>query len=411
MRRSDKLPAGFGLYSTDTHTFGSSHDLLVPVRILEEIESERLAASEPDCDEKEQDKRPPPPSPTRSPLLSELDRKIQEEQAALEVAGDELLEAGYPVYDPTQPLGMLRKVQESTPDRDRQAQIQRVFNKLKELGRYRSVTGSDGWRQGLARLDRSHPHFGDVTQLVRERLLLSEQTDKPPQIPPILLLGPAGVGKTHYVQAVAEAIGTSYCEIHFDTALTDAALLGSDKRWGNTSYGLLFQQICLGANANPVILLDELDKAPADRRNDPLAPLHGLLEPVSARRVTDISLDFTFDASLVIWIATANNPLRIPQPLRSRFREFIIGFPEAEHSIQIAEEVARSVVAQLAPAGFAPPGREVGVLLGHLTAREAYQATSDAVAKAVAAGRLHLERCDFSAEVLLDEENAVGWLH
>lgn len=412
MRRTDNLPPGFALYRPDTSVYGSDHDLLVPMRLLQEMTAVRLAEHELDQAEEEQNE-PRKLSQSRPSLASSLDQKIQEEQANLDLEPDDegLQEATCPVFERAEPLRMLRNVQEATPDRDRHAQIQRVHSRLKELGRYRSVTGSDVWRQGLETLDRSHPHFGEVTQLVRERLLLSHQTHRPPQIPPILLLGPAGVGKTHYSKVLAEAIGTSYCELHFDAALTDAALLGSDKRWGNTNHGLLFQQICLGTNANPVILLDELDKAPTDKRSDPLAPLHGLLEPVSARAVMDISLDFTFDASLVIWVATANNPLRIPQPLRSRFREFIVGFPEAAHSIQIAVEVARSVVDQLAPAGFAPPDREIGVLLGHLTAREAYQATSDAVAKAVAAGRLHLERCDFSAQVLLDEENAEGWLH
>lgn len=412
MRRTENLPAGFALYRADSSVFGSNHDLLVPVRLLEEITAARLA--EHARDEAEDDhKESRTLSQSRPSHTSSLDQKIQEEHAELDVEpGDEdLLRTAYPVFERTEPLRMLRNVQEGTPDRDRHAQIQRVHSKLKELGRYRSVTGSDVWREGLAALDRSNPHFREVTQLVRERMLLSDQTHRPPQIPPILLLGPAGVGKTHYSKSLAQAIGTSYCDLHFDTAITDAALLGSDKRWGNTNHGLLFQQICLGTNANPVILLDELDKAPADRRSDPLAPLHGLLEPVSARAAKNISLDFTFDASLVIWVATANNPLRIPQPLRTRFREFVIDFPEAEQSIQIAAEVARSVVEQIAPAGFAPPGREIGVLLGHLTAREAYQATSDAVARAVAAGRLHLERSDFSAEVLLEEESAAGWLH
>lgn len=412
MRRIDDLPPGFGLYRSDTSLFGSNLDLLVPVPLLEEIEAARLAKSALDHREEEQ-KESRTPAHSRPSLASSLDQKIHEEQAALESEPDDenRPECGYPVFERTEPLRMLRNVQEATPDRDRHAQIQRLHSKLKGLGRYRSVTGGELCHDGLRALDRSHPHFREVTQLVRERLLLSDETHRPPQIPPILLLGPAGVGKTHFSKALADAIGTTFCEMHFDTALTDSALLGSEKRWGNTSYGLLFEQICLGDSANPVILLDELDKAPADRRHDPLAPLHGLLEPVSARTVTDISVDFTFDASLVIWIATANNPLRIPQTLRSRFRQFVIDFPKAEHSIQIAAEVARSVVERIAPAGFAPPSREIGVLLGHLTAREAHQATSDAVARAVAAGRLQLERGDFSAEVLLEDDNASGWLH
>jgi ATP-dependent Lon protease len=168
----------------------------------------------------------------------------------------------------------------------------------------------------------------------------------------------------------------------------------------------------LGQHANAVFVLDEIDKALRDKRSDPLAPLHSLLEPVTSTRVRDISLDFEFDASHVIWIATANYPWRVPQPVRSRMKEFWIQFPTAEESIQIAREVVRSAVAEVAPSNFESPGDDIGVLLGHLTAREVYQATSDAVAHAVAGGRMRLDRRDFTAEVTAEnDESASGWLH
>jgi len=415
MRRSDEMPPGFALHHVEDGLFGVQRDLIVPAWLKDELVTKRTA-------ERPYNKAPAAAgTPTALAPMATAQRKrkiraveidIEEEMEEFDHSPDEsVLPGKCPVYERGEPLQMLRAGKESTPDKDRVAQLQTLYLKLKGMGRHRHVTPSPTWRDGFVRIDNSHPHFAAVTQVVRERLILAEQTGMPAQIPPLLLLGQAGIGKTHFARTLAAAIGTSFRQLSFDSGVTDAALVGSEKRWANTSYGALFEEICVGEHANPVILLDEIDKSLRDKRSDPLAPLHSLLEPVSARTIRDISLDFSFDASNVIWIATANYPLRIPQPLRTRFKEFWLEFPKAEDSIKIAREVARTVVEQLAPASFEAPGEDIGLLLGHLTAREVYHAVSDAVARAVGDGRRRLERTDFPADVLCDEDMAANLLH
>jgi ATP-dependent Lon protease len=406
------IPAGYAEYRPEGARYGTEY-LLLPAAVKDDIvaarEAEEARARAESQKQADSWLTRPAPNSTKSRVG---DVNVDEEERELADAPEESPSSDeWPVFTRDQPLQMLRRAKEGTPDRDRIFQLEALYLKLKELGRFRTIAPSPDWTSTLAKLDETHPHFAPVTQIVRQRLALAEQTCKPVRIPPLLLLGTAGVGKTHYSKALATAIGTSHRQLQLDTAVTESALMGSEKRWANTAYGALFEEIALGQHANPVFVLDELDKALRDKRSDPLAPLHSLLEQVTSTRTRDISLDFEFDASHVIWIATANYTWRIPQPIRSRMKEFWIEFPTAEQSIQIAREVARTAVSDLAPEKFEQPGKDIGVLLGHLTAREVFQATSDAVAHAVAAGRLRLERTDFAADVIADDVDVQGWLH
>jgi ATP-dependent Lon protease len=97
--------------------------------------------------------------------------------------------------------------------------------------------------------------------------------------------------------------------IAFDQPSASSELRGSQSHWASSSTGLLFNMICMGDCANPVVVLDEMDKSCVSGgtgESDPLAPLHGALEPETARRMLDVSVHIEFDASHVTYIATAN---------------------------------------------------------------------------------------------------------
>ncbi len=170
--------------------------------------------------------------------------------------------------------------------------------------------------------------------------------------------------------------------------------------WSNSTPGVLFDLLCLGDCANPVVLLDELEKAGRCAKDDPLAPLHSLLEPSTATRVRDASMNFEFDASLVTWIATANHVLFLPTSLRSRFREFRIDHPNAEQAITIAFSVTRNVIEKAAPQGFCTPKRAVILKLAHLTPREIYQVVEQAIGKAALNHRTTIEFGDLPRELI-----------
>lgn len=188
--------------------------------------------------------------------------------------------------------------------------------------------------------------------------------------------------------------------LHFDAGVQNSALLGLAKHWGNTHHGMLFDQVCLGQYANPVIVLDEIDKAERYINGNALNALHSVLEPSTAVSVTDVSLDVTFDANLVTYIATANRVDRIAESLLSRFRVIPVAAPDARQAIAIAESVIAATLPKICPPGFVAPDRQVVLAVAHVTARALRQALEAAVACAVESGRSYLTLRDFDG--LLD---------
>ncbi|GGP22948.1 hypothetical protein GCM10010970_29480 [Silvimonas iriomotensis] len=119
---------------------------------------------------------------------------------------------------------------------------------------------------------------------------------------------------------------------------------------------MVFELLAYQPLANPVIVLDELDKTDQQRQYDPLAALYTLLEPRSARDFIDLSIrDFAIDASHVNWIATANSIESIPAPLLSRMTVLHVQAPTPEQVAHIARQMYGRMRAE-SPwgAGFTP---------------------------------------------------------
>jgi len=326
----------------------------------------------------------------------------------------------YLVYEPTAPIELLRRAKLTSNDdlKDREIEIFKLLRRRSPLRTLCNPALDADFGQRFEELTRRHAHFHKVIEFVSDTL--SGMSGKVRRIPPILLLGPPGVGKSCFAQDLASALGANILQLQMDSAVTRMTLVGSDRRYSNTGSGELFNLICLRDQANPIVLLDELDKAQQEGRDSAITPLHGLLEPVTAKRCRDVSTEFVFDASLVTWIATANDVAKIPNTLRSRFREFVILPPKGAHAIEVSASVLKKVLSELAPQGFEDPAKSVAVALAHLTAREIYQATERAVANAVSNGKTALQIADFHADAMALEVDGVStarkksdgeWLH
>jgi hypothetical protein len=259
-----------------------------------------------------------------------------------------------------------------------------IADVLQKRGPFRRIGAPRRIGDVLA-LKSSHPHFGEVIDFVANQLELINVSKHPVRIPPMLLAGPPGVGKTHFSDALAQVLGVPIRRHQMDQAESSSALMGSEMTWSNSRVGLVFDEIVMGDYANPVILLDELDKAPSDQsvRFNPVSVLHSLLEPVTAARVRDLSVDMEIDASMITWIATCNYPWRVPLTLRTRLKEFFIGMPNAEQALMVARSVVGKALSDAGVAGFKRPGRDVIVALAPLSAREIYQVVIAAVATAL----------------------------
>jgi len=300
--------------------------------------------------------------------------------------------ANYPVFKSDQAIALLKSLGKG--DSDEKARLDRVYQELLQRGttlRYIALPKSLKPLQVLAE---KQPHMKEVVNFVIAQINLAQRSRKPVRLQPMLLVGEAGVGKTYFAQALAQALATTVHILALDNDLTSSTFLGSDRKWSNSQQGMLFDAVVLGKHANPIVVLDELDKCQRTLSyGSPVTSLYSVLEPLSAKCVRDISLLFEFDASQVTWIATANDAIHLDPPLRSRFREFHIMPPSAAECLVLAGEVMLAAIESVGIRGFKP---DVSLRrhLAHLPARQISQLTLEAVAHAVAAERKELQKGD-----------------
>jgi len=276
------------------------------------------------------------------------------------------------------------------------------------LGPDRRIVQPKDWVTGLAKLERTMPNFWEPIGALRSALALADAADGVLRLPAMLLLGPPGIGKTRFSQQVAQLLGVPHATVSFDQPSAGTELRGSDKYWANTEAGLLFNLLCLGDVANPVVLLDELDKScigSGSRAQDPLAQLHAVLEPQTGRRLKDISTDVEFDASLVTYIATANTIRGIGSALLSRFEVFEIEAPGMDESIEIARRIMRDTLVRLGLQGRMTFEKRCAYVLARLSPRLMQRAVQRAVGEAVQSGAEKVTEDDLMA-CLLGRQNA-----
>lgn len=245
-------------------------------------------------------------------------------------------------------------------------------------------------------LSNDFPHFRHVIRHIRGCFELAHARKSPPKIRPVLLVGPPGVGKTHFCASLAQMLKVRLHKIAFDSDVTSSRLLGSDRHWGNSAPGEVIEALT-GDVANPLALLDEIDKARGSghaSHQSPIASLHGLLEPVTATNVRDIALSLGFDASWITFVATTNDVDAIPLSLRSRFSEFLVLEPTGEDALRYASNLLNVTHKRLAIPGFKAPSLKLSKHAAHLEARSQIKAYEYAYSAAVGAGRNHLDECD-----------------
>ncbi len=290
---------------------------------------------------------------------------------------------------------------------DSQKALYRSLEKLEEAGPWRFVAEAPV-PEVLDGLHSDYPNFAPVTKLVQQRLRLCRLApEKELSLPPILLSGPPGVGKTAYAQSLAGLFGVRFEKIDLSSTAASFTLLGLDAGYGNAHPGRLWESL-QQEKLSVVWLFDEIDKVSKTTKYGGSEYLLGLLEPVSSKRFVDNCTLVPLDASWICFVATCNYLEEIDKPLLSRFEVFDIQAPDAPQLRAIVRSIYRNI-RDSEPWGqtFSEElDNEVIDALSGLTPREARRRLLDACAAAAEQARERLQACDVKAKPVPHDEFA-----
>src|SRR5918994_1760940 len=241
------------------------------------------------------------------------------------------------VYD----VGTVEKaLQELSPSANEA--LRSLYEKMMRLGGQRFTVKPSALPE-MERLFAELPNFTEVLADIRKHLALCIDSNDSIELPPMLLLGEPGIGKTHFARKISQLLGTGFGFVPMSSLTAGWVLSGASSQWKNAKPGKVFDTFVNGDYANPVIVVDEIDKASGDGQYDPLGALYELLEIQTATRFIDEFVEVPIDASGALWLATANDAGRIPEPLLSRLSVYEIDAPDAEGSARIAASIYREI--------------------------------------------------------------------
>ena len=266
--------------------------------------------------------------------------------------------------------------------------LRALYEKMLRLGGQRFAVKPSGLPQMQA-LFEDLPNFAEVLEHIRRQLALCVDSEDEVELQPILLLGDPGIGKTHFARRVAQLLGTGYGFVPMSSLTAGWVLSGASSQWKNAKPGKVFDTFLNGDYANPVIVVDELDKASSDGQYDPLGALYELLESQTATRFVDEFVELPIDASGAVWLATANDPSRVPEPLLNRLTVYEIDAPDVDGAVRIAHAIYDDIRSshdwgRPFPEKLSPPVLEK---LAAMAPREMRRAIHSAFGNAKLAGR------------------------
>lgn len=197
-------------------------------------------------------------------------------------------------------------------------------------------TSEDEADELWARVHGAAPWLSEATTECWRAMKGELRAGRAPWFPPILLVGDPGVGKTTLGRSLARELGAPLVELDAGSSNASFSVAGTEKGWGSAGPGRPVEEILRARVANPVLLLNEVDRIGVARgtngtrtsMSDALLPL---LDRSSASRWTCPALRVPFDMSQLLWVLTSNSLQEVDSALLSRVRVFHVPRPSADH--------------------------------------------------------------------------------
>jgi ATP-dependent Lon protease len=257
--------SGFAAHKITSSQWEDSAEIFLPVelkRILLEERQRRLMEARRIQDEK-----------TRLDRLSSVTAQTPQPQsvtaAAQQTSFTLAFEHGvahrnkrkqYPVVSAREVLRVADLISR-TRDKEYARRDSMLLDRIKAKGALRAVANPvfslSRWAPSVKKLRASHPHFAEVTNLVASYVESSARSKEPLVIPPLLLWGEPGIGKTQYAQDLSQVLVAPLRRQSMENAQTTSLLLGTERHWSSAGPGAILEEIVLGDFANPIFLLDE----------------------------------------------------------------------------------------------------------------------------------------------------------
>lgn len=373
-------------------------DAIAPLReldqqqLLDHLRDQRPDRGPPKPQEEPVRDEPAPVEPTVGPSVAIFDRTALLKQIRLARPGDDFVEGG---------------PSPASASSDEQTRLEQLRALLHEEPLRRLMVADAGMRERLGRLREECPGFVEVIALVERAVALSAVAGTGIAFPPLLLVGPPGLGKTHFSSRLAAALSV---EQHAFSCATNsdaqALLVGHPPTWRGARMGTLTEALLGGETGNPLIVLDEIDKFVTHTAEKPYNSLLALLEPENACALVDEYLRVPFDLSRCLIIATANDLDLLPAFIQDRFLIVTVTPPDRAMLRAIASRIAADIIAAHGNA-FAQPDEDIVARLATTNPRGIRRLVTLALGFAAEAARRHLIVADIAAaEAVVDTKGA-----